>query len=93
MKEKKAYPSYLNYETKNYRKKEERKKKKLTFFFVKKLLFYLKKLIIILLRNLAFIRLLCFFIFLYWPIDLYTYLLVVEFERPKKIIFLAISML
>ena len=32
MNEKKAYPSYLNYETKNYRKKEERKKKKLTFF-------------------------------------------------------------
>ena len=76
-------------------KKEERKKeKKLTFFLMKKLLFYLKKLIIIiLLRNLAFIRLLCFFIFLYWPIDLYTYLLVVEFGRPKKIIFLAISML
>jgi len=73
--------------------KKRRKKEEKTNFFCEETAFYLKKLII-LLRNLAFIiRLLFFFIFLYWPMDLYTYLLVVEFGRPKKIIFLAISML
>ena len=32
MKEKKAYPSYLNYETKNYRKKRRTKEDKTNFF-------------------------------------------------------------